>query len=219
LPVGTVGIKTGPLMASVDRFEIQVSGKGGHAGIPEAAVDPVVVTAAIVGALQTIVSRNVSPLHSAVVSVCSMHVGSTWNVIPDSGYLEGTVRTFEPEARAIIPGRMKQIVEQVAAGFGAQAELRWMPMLPAVNNDARMAQIMRQAAERQGLRVVEAQPVMGGEDFALYQERWPGCFVWMGTGGTEGWHHPKFTVNEDALAISAAYFAEVAVEALKVIGE
>jgi len=219
LPVGTVGIKTGPLMASVDRFEIRIGGKGGHAGIPDAAVDPVVVTAAIVGALQTIVSRNVSPLHSAVVSVCSMHVGSTWNVIPDSGYLEGTVRTFEPEARAIIPGRMKQIVEQVAAAFGAQAELRWMPMLPAVNNDARMAQIMRQAADRQGLRVVEAQPVMGGEDFALYQERWPGCFVWMGTGGTEGWHHPKFTVNEEALSISAAYFAETAAEALKVIGE
>jgi len=217
LPVGTVGIKTGPLMASVDRFEILVNGKGGHAGIPEAAVDPVVVSSAIVAALQTLVSRNVSPHHSAVVSVCKLHVGSTWNVIPDSGVLEGTVRTFQPEARAAIPERMKQIVEHIAAGYGAKAELRWMPMLPAVHNDGRMAQIMRQAAERQGLQVVEAEPVMGGEDFALYQEKLPGCFVWMGTGGAESWHHPKFTLNEAALPVSAAYFAEVAVQALRAI--
>lgn len=214
LPVGTVGIKTGPLMASVDRFEIIVTGKGGHAGIPETAVDPVVVSSAIVSALQTLVSRNVSPQHSAVVSVCKLQVGSTWNVIPDSGVMEGTVRTFQPEARDTIPERMKQIVEHVAAGYGAKAELRWMPMLPAVHNDGRMADIMRQAAERQGLRVVEAAPVMGGEDFALFQEKLPGCFVWMGTGGTEGWHHPKFTLNEDALPVSAAYFAEVAALAL-----
>ena len=218
LPVGTVGIRTGPLMASVDRFEIEVFGKGGHAGIPDAAVDPIVVSSALVGALQTLVSRGVSPHHSAVVSVCKLQSGSTWNVIPDSAVLEGTVRTFEREARSAIPEKMKRLVESVAEGYGAEAKLNWTSMLSAVNNDARMAGIMQAAASAQGLQVVEAVPTMGGEDFALYQERVPGCFVWMGTGGTEQWHHPKFTLNEDALAIGAAFFAEAAVQALKSVG-
>lgn len=218
LPVGTVGIRTGPLMASVDRFEIEVQGKGGHAGMPESAVDPVVVSSAIVTALQTLVSRNASPHHSAVVSVCKLQAGSTWNVIPDTGVLEGTVRTFQPEARANIPGQMERVVEGVAAGYGAKAKLKWTAMLPAVNNDAGMAEIMRAAASGQGLQVVEAVPTMGGEDFALYQELVPGCFIWMGTGGTEQWHHPKFTLNEEALALSASLFAEAAVLALKEIG-
>ncbi|MGG4033892.1 amidohydrolase [Paenibacillus cisolokensis] len=218
LPVGTVGIRTGPLMASVDRFEIDIFGKGGHAGVPEAVVDPVVVSSAIVTSLQTLVSRNVSPHYSAVVSVCKLQAGSSWNVIPDTAVLEGTVRTFEPEARAIIPDRMKQVVEGVAAGYGAEARLNWTSMLPAVNNDPAMAEMMRRAAEAQGLQVVEAVPTMGGEDFALYQERIPGCFIWMGTGGTEQWHHPRFTLNEDAIAISAALFAEAAVLGLKSIG-
>lgn len=218
LPVGTVGIRTGPLMASVDRFEIEVFGKGGHAGMPDTTIDPVVVSSAIVGALQTLVSRNASPQHAAVVSVCKLQAGSTWNVIPDTGVLEGTVRTFQREAREKIPGQMKRVVESVAAGYGAEARLKWTSMLPAVNNDARMAEIMHSAAAAQGLQIVEAAPSMGGEDFALYQERLPGCFIWMGTGGTEQWHHPKFTLNEDALSISAALFAEAAVQALKSVG-
>ncbi|MFD0869265.1 amidohydrolase [Paenibacillus residui] len=218
LPVGTVGIRTGPLMASVDRFEINVTGRGGHAGIPEAAVDPIVVSSAIVTALQTLISRNISPHHSAVVSICRLEAGSSWNVIPDRGVLEGTVRTFQPEARGSIPGHMKRVVENVAAGYGAEAQLNWTSMLPAVNNDPKMAEIMNTAAAAQGLNVVEAVPTMGGEDFALYQERLPGCFIWMGTGGTEQWHHPRFTLNEEAISISAALFAEAAVCALKLLG-
>lgn len=217
LPVGTVGIRTGPLMASVDRFEIHVVGKGGHAGIPEATVDPVVVSSAIVTALQTVISRNVSPHDTAVVSVCKLQAGSSWNVIPDTAVLEGTVRTFQPEARRNIPEHMKRTVEGIAASYGAEAKLNWIPMLPAVNNDSAMAEIMQKAAEAQGLQVVEAVPTMGGEDFALYQEQLPGCFIWMGTGGTEQWHHPRFTLNEDALSVSAAFFAEAAVQALKAI--
>jgi amidohydrolase len=215
LPVGTVGIRTGPLMASVDRFEIEVIGKGGHAGIPEAAVDPVVVSSAIVGALQSLVSRNVSPHHNAVVSVCKLQAGSSWNVIPDTAVLEGTVRTFQAEARDRIPGLMKRVVEHVAEGYGAKVKFNWFSMLPAVNNDSAMVEIMQAAAEAQGLEIVEAVSTMGGEDFALYQEQIPGCFIWMGTGGTEQWHHPRFTLNEDALAISATLFAEAAVLALK----
>ncbi|GBF76591.1 hypothetical protein PA598K_05069 [Paenibacillus sp. 598K] len=219
LPVGTVGLKTGPLMASVDRFIIRIKGIGGHAGIPEATVDPVVVSSAIVSALQTLVSRNTSPHHAAVVSVCRLQVGSSWNVIPDSGEMEGTVRTFQREARANLPEQMRRVVENVAAGFGAEAELEWIDMLPAVNNDPAAIELAGQVARAQQLQVVEAVPTMGGEDFALYQEMVPGAFLWMGTGGTEQWHHPKFTLNEDALAISAALFAEIAVEALKAYGD
>lgn len=215
LPVGTVGLRVGPLMASVDRFIVRIKGIGGHAGIPEATVDPVVVSSAIVGALQSLVSRNTSPHHAAVVSVCRLQVGSSWNVIPESGEMEGTVRTFQREARAKLPEQMRRVVENVAAGYGAEAELEWIDMLPAVNNDAAAIELADRVARSQGLQVVEAVSTMGGEDFALYQEVLPGAFLWMGTGGTEQWHHPKFTLNEDALAISAALFAEVAIEALQ----
>jgi amidohydrolase len=210
LPVGTVGIREGALMASVDRFEIRVTGKGGHGAIPDAATDPIVAASSIVTALQTVVSRNLSPLDNAVVSVCRFQAGATWNVIPDYAELEGTVRTFQAEARKKIPERIRQLAENIAAGYGATAELRWTAGLPAVNNEASMAKLMKKAAEELGLEVVEAKPTTAGEDFSLYQERVPGCFIWMGTGGTEEWHHPRFTLNEDALPISAALFAHAA---------
>lgn len=217
LPVGTIGLRNGPLMASVDRFEISVSGKGGHAAIPDSAIDPVVVSSAIVTALQSLVSRNVSPMDSAVVSVCRLEAGSTWNVIPDSAILEGTVRTFRPETRDKIPTLMQRIAEGVAQGYGATAKLNWIPCIPAVNNHPQMTELMKTAAAAQGLNVVEATPTMGGEDFSLYQELVPGCFIWMGTSGKEEWHHPQFTLHEDALAVSAALFAEAAVLALSTV--
>ena len=210
LPVGTVGIREGALMASVDRFAIRISGKGGHGAIPEAAVDPIVAASSIVTALQTVVSRNLSPLDNAVVSVCRFQAGSAWNVIPDAAELEGTVRTFQAEARKKIAERMRELAENIAAGYGASAELTWTAGLPPVNNDPAMANLMRRAAEELGLTVAEATPTTGGEDFSLYQERVPGCFIWMGSGGTESWHHPRFTVNEDALPVSAALFAHAA---------
>lgn len=214
LAVGTVGIKSGPLMASVDRFEIEVYGKGGHAGIPNVTVDPIVVSSAIVSALQTVVSRNASPRHAAVVSVTKLQSGNTWNVIPDTAQLEGTVRTFETEARAVIPDQMRRIVEHVAEGFGAKVKFTWHSMLAAVQNDEDMTHIVTEAAQAQQLNIVEAEPTMGGEDFSLYQERIPGSFIWMGTSGTEQWHHPKFTLNEDAIAVSAALFADISLHAL-----
>ncbi|CAG5087628.1 Putative uncharacterized protein yxeP [Thermobacillus xylanilyticus] len=217
LPVGTVGIRTGALMASVDRFEIRVTGKGGHGAIPDAAVDPIVAASAIVGALQTIVSRNVSPLESAVISVCRFQSGATWNVIPDCAELEGTVRTFNADVRRRIPEQIRRVAEGVAAGYGASAELIWTEGQHFVNNDPAMAALMTRAAEELGLTVVEARPTTAGEDFSVYQEHVPGCFIWMGTSGTEEWHHPKFTLNEDALPVSAALFAHAAELALETL--
>jgi len=215
LPVGTVGIRTGALMASVDRFLIRVTGKGGHGAIPDAVVDPIVAASAIVGALQTVVSRNTSPLDSAVVSVCRFHAGATWNVIPDLAELEGTVRAFDAGVRRRLPEQIRRVAEGVAAGFGASAELVWMEGQHFVNNDPALADLMARAAEELGLRVVEASPTTAGEDFSVYQEHVPGCFIWMGTSGTEEWHHPKFTLHEDALPLSAALFAHAAELALR----
>ena len=217
LPVGTVGIRAGALMASVDRFLIRVTGKGGHGAIPDAAVDPIVAASAVVGALQTIVSRNTSPLDSAVVSVCRFQSGATWNVIPDHAELEGTVRAFDAGVRRRMPEQIRRVAEGVAAGYGASAELIWTEGQHFVNNDPAMAALMTRAAEELGLAVVEAQPTTAGEDFSVYQEHVPGCFIWMGTSGTEGWHHPRFTLHEDALTISASLFAHAAELALKTL--
>ncbi|MBE1445356.1 amidohydrolase [Paenibacillus sp. OAS669] len=215
LPVGTIGLSAGPLMASVDGFKIKVHGKGGHAAVPDAAIDPIVAASAIVGGIQTAVSRNTSPFDRAVVSICSFHAGTTWNVIPDLAVLDGTVRTFRQEVRHDMPDRLHRIAMGIAAGYGAEAELSWFSGIPTVNNDAAAVETVRYAAEALKLQVAEAIPSAGGEDFAHYQEKVPGCFIWMGTSGTEEWHHPKFTLNDEALVPSAALFALTAVHALE----
>jgi amidohydrolase len=214
LPVGTIGLSAGPLMASVDGFKIKVNGKGGHAAIPQATIDPIVAASAIVGGVQTAISRSISPFDNAVVSICSFHSGATWNVIPDQAVLDGTVRTFKQEVRDKIPELLERIAAGIAAGYGAEASLSWYSGIPSVNNDPAMVHIFRQAADALNLRITDALPSTGGEDFAHYQEKVPGCFIWMGTSGTEEWHHPKFTLNEDALVPSAALFAQTAICAL-----
>lgn len=215
LPVGTIGLKEGPLMASVDRFELVIKGKGGHAGIPNNSIDPIAAAGQIVSGLQSVVSRNISSLQNAVVSITRIQGGSSWNVIPDQAEMEGTVRTFQKEAREAVPEHMKRIAEGIAAGYGAQAEFRWFPYLPSVMNDDQFLNAASEAAARLGYQTVPAEQSPGGEDFALYQEKIPGFFVWMGTNGTEEWHHPAFTLDEEALQVAARYFAELAVTVLE----
>ncbi|MFZ5814105.1 MAG: M20 metallopeptidase family protein [Bacillota bacterium] len=215
VPAGHVGIKAGPLMAAADAITITVSGKGGHAAIPDATVDPVVAGSAIVMALQTTVSRSISPLDAAVVSIASFQAGSAHNVIPPEARLLGTVRTFTPELRRRMRELLGRIVREVAAGYGASAEVAWTEGPPAVSNDPALADLVRRSAAAVDLPVVEAIPTMGGEDFAEYQQLAPGCFVWLGTGTPENWHHPKFTVDEDVIHQGAALFAQVAVDALE----
>ncbi|UBZ21723.1 N-acetylcysteine deacetylase [Bacillus amyloliquefaciens] len=129
--------------------------------------------------------------------------------------MEGTVRTFQKEARDAVPKHMKRVAEGIAAGFGAEADFRWFPYLPSVMNDARFIQAAEQTAESLGLQTVRAEQSPGGEDFALYQEKIPGFFVWMGTNGTEEWHHPAFTLDEKALPKAAEFFARLAVNVLE----
>ncbi|MGH0429582.1 M20 peptidase aminoacylase family protein [Bacillus hominis] len=214
LPVGTIGIKDGPLMAGVDRFEIEIHGVGTHAAVPDAGVDPIVASSQIVMALQTIVSRNISSSHNAVVSVTNIHSGNTWNVIPEKAILEGTVRTFQAETREKIPALMERIIKGVSDALGVKTEFRFYPGPPAVQNDKALTNLSIQIAEKMNLNVISPTPSMAGEDFSFYQQEIPGSFVFMGTSGTHEWHHPAFTVDEQALPISAEYFSLLAEEAI-----
>lgn len=214
LPVGTVGIRTGPIMAAADGFAVEVDGKGTHAAVPEAGLDPLVTAAHMLTALQSIVSRSVSSLDSAVVSVTRLSAGTSWNVIPEKAIFDGTIRTFDEVVRAEVRRRFEQVVDGVAAAFGTTARTRWTGGPPPVVNDARWARTAAKAAERAGLAVVEPKPSPAGEDFALYLKEAPGAFVFLGTNGPREWHHPAFDVDEAALPQAAAYLASAALEAL-----
>lgn len=205
LPVGTIGIKEGPLMAAVDRFHIVLNGKGSHAALPQNSHDPIVAAGQLITALQTIVSRNVSPLQNAVVSVTQIIGGSTWNVIPGEVSLEGTVRTFDPIVREEVKARFYSIVNSIAAAFIQTVEIHWFSGPPPLVNHQSVTEIVEGAAIEQSLNVIHPEPSTAGEDFSYYLLHIPGTFAFFGTNGKEDWHHPAFTVDESAL-LKAAYF-------------
>lgn len=214
LRVGTVGIREGALMAAADGFVVKVEGVGTHAAVPEAGVDPIVVAAHIVTALQAIVSRNVSAQESAVISVTKIHSGTAWNVIPEEAVLDGTVRTFDEKVRALIRERFNQVVSGVAAAYGTRATVRWIQGPPAVVNDESLALEAVQIAQRLGLHSVRPLPSPAGEDFSFYQKEVPGLFLFLGTSGPHEWHHPSFDVQEQALPLGAQLLAALAEQAL-----
>ncbi|GIP29590.1 hydrolase [Paenibacillus sp. J23TS9] len=215
LPVGTIGIKSGPLMAAADGFVVEIDGKGSHAAVPEAGLDPIVTAAHVITALQSIVSRNVSALESAVISVTQLHSGTAWNVIPDKAVLEGTIRTFDDQVRLQVLERFSQVVEGVSTGLGTRAGVRWIEGPPPVHNDETLAELGREAAGATGLQAVVPVPSPAGEDFAVYQRSIPGLFVFMGTAGTQEWHHPAFTLDEAAIPVSIRFFTVLAERVLK----
>jgi N-acetylcysteine deacetylase len=205
LPVGTIGLKEGPLMAAVDRFHITLYGKGSHAAIPQNGNDPIVASAHLITALQTIVSRNISPLQCAVLSVTKVTGGSTWNVIPGDVALEGTIRTFDSTIREKVKEKFYTIVESIAALFSQKVEIKWVPGPPPLVNHREVTEIARKSALQQSLNVIVPEPSMAGEDFSYYLQHIPGTFAFFGTNGNEEWHHPSFTLDESAI-IKAAYF-------------
>ncbi|KJD46193.1 amidohydrolase [Paenibacillus terrae] len=214
LPVGTVGIKEGPLMAAADGFYIEVEGLSTHAAVPQAGIDPIVVSSHIITALQSIVSRSVNPLDSAVISVTKLHSGNAWNIIPDRAHLDGTIRTFDENVRAQVAERFEQVVRGVADAFGTKANIRWIEGPPPVLNDGKLAVIAEQAAQATGLEVVRPVPSSASEDFGLYQKSIPGVFVFVGTSGSQEWHHPAFDLDERALPGTAKLLASLAESSL-----
>jgi amidohydrolase len=222
LPVGTLGVKAGPLMAAVDRLRVIVRGRGGHGAIPHRAADPIVAAAHVVTALQTIVSREVAPVEPAVVTIGAIRGGEAFNVIPDEVTLLGTIRTFDPALRQSMPERVARIARGVAEGLGCRAEVDVVAGNPAVHNDTRVAELARRVAARvvgeDG--VVSPTPTMGGEDMALYFERVPGCFVFVGSANAErgldrAHHSPSFDFDEDALLVGCEFLVQAAEEALR----
>ncbi|TVY04254.1 amidohydrolase [Cohnella terricola] len=214
LPVGTIGIKAGPIMASADGFIVEIEGRGSHAAIPEAGIDPIVVSAHVITALQSVVSRNVGSLDSAVVSVTRLNSGNSWNVIPDKAEFEGTLRTFDERVRAVVRDRFEQIVVGVSSAFGAKAKVHWNDGPPPVINDSEWAARATLVASSVGLDPIEPAPSAAGEDFAFYLQETPGLFVFFGTSGPAEWHHPAFDVDEKALPLAADFFAALSVDAL-----
>ncbi|MBY9079774.1 amidohydrolase [Paenibacillus sp. HN-1] len=214
LPVGTVGIKGGPLMAAADGFKVEVKGKGSHAAVPEAGLDPIVAAAHIITAAQSIVSRNVSALGSAVVSVTKLSGGTALNVIPEYAVLEGTIRTFDEGVRAHVLERFEQVAVGVAAALGTSASVQCSVGPPPVVNDGVLAELAWEEAERLGLAPVVPVPSLASEDFAVYQKEAPGLFVFFGTSGPEEWHHPAFDLDERALPLAADFFASLAFRTL-----
>lgn len=214
LPVGTLGIRAGSVMAAVDRFELNITGTGCHGGHPDEGVDTILVAVSVIQALQSIVGRNLNPFHTGVVSVTRIHGGNTWNVIPDKVELEGTVRSMDKEDRVFIEKRMRGIAENTAAAYGAKAELLWYPGPPATVNEETWSAFAEDVAKECGYEVVPQRNSTGGEDFAFYLEKIPGCFINVGTGVGYPNHHPQFYADEAALAPAAEYFARLLEDAL-----
>ncbi|WP_035100872.1 M20 metallopeptidase family protein [Aneurinibacillus terranovensis] len=215
IPAGTIGIKEGFLMGSVDDFRICIKGKGGHAALPEKTIDPIVIGSAVVQLLQTIVSRAVSPLESAVVTVGQFHAGHATNVIPNEAVIAGTVRTSSPAIQNRIENLLTQSVRQTVEAMGGKAEIEYARLYPPVVNDAKVAAVLKQSAVKivGATHTLEAEPTMGGEDFSFFQLEVPGCYYWLGTGNPEkgvihGWHHPEFKVDEEAIKTGSAMMAQ-----------
>ncbi len=221
LETGTLGYRAGPVSAASDRFTIRVHGKGGHAARPNSCVDAVVVAAQTVVMLQTLISRETSPLQPAVVTVGAIHAGDAHNVIPGEAEIRGTVRTYDAALRATLGHRVREVAEGVARTMRAEAEVLYTMGYPPLVNDAAMTRLAREAGiEIVGSdNVVEAEQALGGEDMAYFMQRVPGCFFRLGTGNrargiTFGNHHARFNVDDAALPIGVAAMCAAALRFL-----
>jgi len=215
LPVGRFAVRPGPMMAAGDTFEITVTGKGAHAAMPHQGIDPIVIGAEIVGALQSIASRQASPLDSVIVTVAQFHAGHAHNVIPPQAVLTGTARSFKPALRDMLEASVRRIAEGIAAAHGAQASLIYDRRYPATINSEKETEIAAAAmAEVAGRENVERDlaPSMGSEDFSFMLQARPGAYVWIGNGGESGGpglHHPAYDFNDEILPLGASYWARL----------
>ena len=211
-PLGTFAIRPGPIMASTDRFTISVEGRGGHAALPHAAVDTVLVGSHIVVALQSVVARALNPLESGVVSVCAVEAGHAFNVLPQRAELRGTLRALTPDSRALMLRRVGEIVVNVAAAFGAVASVDFASGYPATENHPAETDFMADVAEQVvGAKHVDRDvaPMMAAEDFAYMLAHRPGAYIFMGNGPSAGLHHPDYDFNDAAIPYGASLWARI----------
>ncbi len=214
LPLGTVGVRAGALMAAVELFHCTILGKGGHGAMPHQTVDSVVVAAQIVNALQTIVARNVNPIDSAVVTVGELHAGTAHNVIADTARMDGTVRYFNPDLESFFKQRVEQIIAGICQSHGAKYDLEYWSLYPPVINDAGMAELVRSVAQEvieTPIGVVPECQTMGGEDMSFFLQEVPGCYFFVGSANQAKdlaypHHHPRFDFDETALVMGVEIF-------------
>jgi len=211
MPVGEFFIRPGALLASSDEFEITVTGKGGHAAAPHQAVDTTLVACQIVVTLQSIVSRNVDPVKRVVLTVGTFETDSTAsNVIAHTVRLNGTVRTLDPEYRALAEERVRRVAEDTASAFGAQATVNWMPGYPATINTPDETTYAAEAARAVSGSVNEnTDPIMPSEDFSYMLEERPGAYIFVGNGDTAMCHHPAYNFDDNTIPAGCSWFAEL----------
>ncbi len=215
---GTIGVKPGPLMAAMDRFDIKIIGRGGHGAMPHLSLDALEVGTQVINSLQRIVSRQMNPLQPSVVTVGSFHSGSTFNVIPGEAEMCGTTRTFDHDIWNSWQERIDKIVRGVCESMGATYELKYTQGYPPLLNDESMTQVVQRCAEAVVGKenVLEPEQTMGGEDMAFYLEKSKGCFFFLGVGreGCAALHNSKFNFNEDVLLLGTETYCQIALDLL-----
>ncbi|EHJ56251.1 amidohydrolase [Streptococcus urinalis FB127-CNA-2] len=210
LKPGQIGLRSKAIMAAVEKFTVTVEGVSGHAARPEFGVDTVLAITTMVNNLQAIVSRMTSPFEPTVLSVTHIDVGSTWNVLPQSGYFEGTIRSFDPQGRQTLRERFERIVTASAEQFQAKVSIKWDQTPTVTYNDETLTPLVFEHSKNFA-QVIEIPPLTGGEDFAAYQEQIPGVFALIGSNGDEGapdLHHDTFMVKDQALETAVTYYVE-----------
>jgi len=217
MPLGQFGLRAGPLMAAADHFTIDIEGVGGHAARPHISIDTVLVGAQIINNLQSIVSRNVDPLESAVISVCMFHAGNTDNVIPQTAQLRGTARSLVPHVQYLVEKRMHEVVETTGKLYGAKAKLNYRRGYPVLKNHAAQTEFAASvAAGIAGEEKVNTSlaPVMGAEDFSFMLNARPGAFIFVGNGDSAGLHHPAYNFNDEVIPVGTSYWVKLVETAL-----
>ncbi len=221
LPVGSIAVMAGPMMASVDEFEIAIVGKGGHAAAPHQAIDPVLIAAHMVTGLQSLISRRRNPFEEGVISVTQMNAGHAFNVIPGRATLRGTVRTFGGRFYDEVPRLVEETAQGIAHAFGARAEVRYRRMSKPLVNDPEMTTLMNEAAREivGPERLVDGVRTMGGEDMSFFLAKVPGAFAFVGSAPSDGkaspHHSPTFDIDEGSLVIGAELLSRTAVRYLE----
>jgi hippurate hydrolase len=217
LPVGEFAIRPGALMASADLVSIEIEGVGGHAARPHLAVDTVLVGAQIINQIQSVVSRNVDPLQTAVVSICMFNAGFADNVIPQKAHLRGTARALTAEVRDLLEKRLHEIVQGTAKLYGATAKLTYRRGYPVTRNHEQQtafaASVASEIVGRERVNV-DTPPVMGAEDFSFMLQARPGAFIFVGNGDSAGLHHPAYNFNDDAIPVGTSYWVRLVETAL-----